>query len=113
MDTLEYKDFIGSVNFSAEDDVFYGKIEGISSLVTFEGNSVASLKKAFRKAVADYIELCRAKGINPQKTYSGILNIRLSSETHRKAAMHSTKRGTTLNGFIKTAIENELKSSQL
>ena len=29
---LKYKDFIGTVNFSAEDGVFYGKIEGIKSM---------------------------------------------------------------------------------
>ena len=111
MNTLEYKEFMGSVNFSEEDGVFHGKIEGINALVTFEGNSVAGLKKAFREAVTDYIEFCRTKGINPQKSYSGVLNIRLTSEMHRKASMHAAKRGTTLNGFIKTAVENELKSS--
>ena len=28
-DILHYKDFIGSVHFSAEDECFFGKIEGI------------------------------------------------------------------------------------
>jgi hypothetical protein len=33
-DKLHYKDFIGSVHFSEEDAVFYGKIEGINDLVS-------------------------------------------------------------------------------
>lgn len=109
MNTLEYKGFIGSVNFSEEDDVFFGKIEGINALVTFEGQSVPELKEAFKEAVSDYLELCKVKGIKAIKTYTGILNVRLTPEIHRKAAMIATKSGTTLNGFIKKAVEKELK----
>lgn len=109
MNTLEDKGFIGSVNFSEEDDVFFGKIEGINALVTFEGQSVQELKRAFHDAVSDYLELCKTKGIRPEKTYTGVLNVRLTPEIHRKAAMLATKNGTTLNGFIKKAVEKELK----
>ncbi len=61
-DRLKYKDFIGSVHYSAEDEVFYGKIEGVNDLVTFEGNTVAKLNKAFKDAVNDYLELCEQSG---------------------------------------------------
>ncbi|MCK7462273.1 MAG: hypothetical protein MZU84_09490 [Sphingobacterium sp.] len=44
---LRYQDFIGSVHFSAEDDCFFGKIEGIDDLVTFEGRDVDELKRGF------------------------------------------------------------------
>jgi len=44
-DVLTYKDFIGSVHFSAEDKVFHGKIEGITDLAAFEGKSVEELVK--------------------------------------------------------------------
>ena len=109
MNTLDYKDFVGSVNFSGGDDVFFGKIEGINALVTFEGQTVQELKKAFHDAVSDYLELCKAKGIKPPKTFTGVLNVRLTPEIHRRAAMIATKNGTTLNGFIKKAVEKELK----
>ena len=57
-DKLKYKEFIGSVHFSSEDEVFFGKIEGINDLVTFEGETVKKIKKAFKDAVEDYLELC-------------------------------------------------------
>ena len=40
-DVLTYKDYLGSVHFNAEDNVFFGKLEGIEDLVSFEGQSVA------------------------------------------------------------------------
>ena len=113
MNTLEYKKFVGSVNFSEEDDVFFGKIEGINALVTFEGQTVAGLKKAFKEAVTDYIEFCKTKGIKAQKTYTGVLNVRLTPEIHRMAAMVATKSGTTLNGLIRKAVEKELRSAHV
>jgi predicted HicB family RNase H-like nuclease len=36
---LEYKGFIGRVEFSAEDRILHGRIEFINDLVTFEATS--------------------------------------------------------------------------
>ncbi len=48
MNTLLYKDYIGSVSFSAEDEVFYGKIEHINDLITFESDNAPGFKKGIR-----------------------------------------------------------------
>ncbi len=64
-DILKYNDFIGSVHFSMNDEVFYGKLVGIDDLVTFEGSSVDGLKKSFKEAVEDYIELCKMANKSP------------------------------------------------
>ena len=61
-DILQYKGFIGSVHFNADDEVFFGKIEGIDDLVSLEGCSVAEIKEAFVEAVDDYITLCEENG---------------------------------------------------
>lgn len=53
---LSYKGFIGSVNFSAKDRAFYGKIEGIDDLVTFEGTTVDELEEAFQYMVEEHIK---------------------------------------------------------
>ena len=70
MNTLTYKGYMGSVNFSEKDSVFFGKIEGIDGLVNFEGESVKELTEAFHEAVDDYLEYCKAEGIEPHKSYS-------------------------------------------
>lgn len=50
-DKLTYKGFIGYVQFSAEDKVFFGKIEGITDLVTFEGSTMKELEMGFQLMV--------------------------------------------------------------
>ena len=107
-DVLTYKGFIGSVHFSAEDKVFHGKIEGIDDLVTFEGQSVDELLKAFHEEVDDYIKLCKEIGKEPTRSYKGSFNVRISPETHRKVVEKATRMGLSLNQLVQKAIEKEL-----
>lgn len=108
MNTLKYKGFIGSVNFSEKDNVFFGKIEGINGLVNFEGDSVKELTNAFHEAVEDYLAYCEEEGIEPQKSYSGSLNVRITPETHRQIAILAKQTGVSINAFIKQALEKQI-----
>ena len=111
MNTLSYKGYIGSVEFSEKDGVFFGKIEGINGLVNFEGESVKELVDAFHQAVDDYLIYCEEEGIEPLKSYSGSLNIRIPREIHARIAILAKQTGTTINGYIRNALENQLKCS--
>lgn len=73
-DLMIYKDYFGSVHYSAKDEVFYGKIEGINDSITYEGSSVSELKAAFEESVMDYLELRRLNGKEPEKIYKGTFN---------------------------------------
>lgn len=108
MNTLNYKGFIGSVSFSEKDNVFCGKIEGINGLVNFEGESVKELTNAFHEAVEDYLEYCKEEGIEPHKSYSGSLNIRLTPEIHSRIAILAKQAGMSINAFIKSAVEKQI-----
>jgi predicted HicB family RNase H-like nuclease len=109
MNTLSYKDYIGTVSYSSEDEVFYGKLEHINDLITFESENAHDLKKAFEEAVDDYIAFCREKGVEPEKPFKGSFNVRVKPYLHKQAYLKALKSGMTLNKFIETAIENELK----
>lgn len=108
MNTLKYKDFIGSVAFSETDGVFFGKIEGIDGLVNFEGESVAELTNAFHEAVDDYLAYCAEEGIEPHKSYSGSLNVRLTPDIHTRVAYLAKQAGVSINSFIRTAVEKQI-----
>jgi predicted HicB family RNase H-like nuclease len=110
-DTLHYKDFIGSVRFSEEDAVFYGKIEGINDLVSFEGQTVEEIRQSFREAVDDYVELCEQHGKPTRKSYKGTFNVRVSPELHRLAAQKAHQKGVSLNQLVQEAIEKEVAES--
>lgn len=106
---LHYNGFIGTVNFSEDDGLFFGKIEGIDGLVNFEGQSVSELTQSFHEAVEDYLDYCKENGIEPHKSYSGCLNVRISPETHSQVAILSHQAGISINAFIKRAVEKEVR----
>lgn len=107
---LKYKGFIGSVNFTGEDRVFYGKIEGINDLVTFEGTSVDELEKAFIFMVEEHIQDCEHEGKPADKSYKGSFNVRITPDLHRQAAQIASVQGITLNQLVQRAIQHELES---
>ena len=70
---LEYKGYNGTVEYSAEDNILFGRVIGIKSLISYEGQSVEELKADFEGAVDDYLEYCRQNNIEPEKKYKGSL----------------------------------------
>ena len=103
--TIEYKDYIGSVEFSEEDGIFFGKVLGIRALISYEGHTATELIEDFHGAVDDYLELCHDESKEPEKSYKGSFNVRVKPEIHRRAAIYSISHGVSLNSFVEDAIE--------
>jgi predicted HicB family RNase H-like nuclease len=107
---MQYKGYHGSVNFDADDLVFYGKLEFINSLISYEGETALEIVTAFKEAVDDYLENCTIRELEPEKPFKGSLNIRIGRELHEKAALVAKDIGCpSLNEFIKQALDHEIK----
>ncbi len=100
----KYKGYQTHVEFSAEDRVLHGKIEGINDLIIFESDNAAEIEKEFHSAVDDYLTFCSSAGKEPQKAYSGSFNVRISPELHKKLEQKASERGITLNAAVGNAI---------
>ncbi len=105
---MEYKGYLGSVQYSAEDHVFYGKIEHVRSLITFEGTDVAALEEAFKEAVDDYLDTCRELGKKPEKPLKGSFNVRVGQERHRRASAYAITHEKSLNQVVNEALDEYL-----
>ena len=53
MNTMSYKGYVGSVEISEEDNCLFGKVLDLpaGTAITYEGETVAELKKDFESAV--------------------------------------------------------------
>lgn len=109
MGYLKHKGYIGTVEYSEEDDCLYGKVQGVSNAyITYEGNNIAELKHDFEGAVDDYIAACEARGEEPKKSYSGSLNVRINPETHSSIAILAKQAGISINAFIRDTLEKRV-----
>ena len=109
-DILEYKNYLGSVEYSAAEEIVHGRIRGITDHVTIEGDSVKSLKEDFAAAVEDYLEGCAELGKEPEKTYKGSFNVRIDPQLHKQLAVYSMRRNQSLNKSVETAIIQMLRA---
>lgn len=106
--TIEYKGYIGSIEYAPEDKCFFGKLEMIDDLITFEADNARDLEKNFQHAVDEYLETCKALGREPQKTYKGVFNVRIEPELHRKVYQEALKAGVSLNSYVRNALSKEV-----
>ena len=109
---LRYKGYFAKVDFDLDDKLLFGKIEGISDLITFESNSAEKIEKEFENAVDDYLVYCKEIGKKPEKPYIGQFNVRISPELHKKAALEAFKTGVSLNAIIAEAVERYFSGMQ-
>jgi len=108
--TMEYKGYIGSVEFSEEDSLLFGKVMGIRALISYEGTTANELVSDFHSAVDDYLSICEETGTEPEKAYKGSFNIRISPELHKQAVIAATAENISLNSFVENSILKAITS---
>ncbi len=106
-DMMKYKEYFGSVHYSDDDRVFYGKIEFVRALISYEATDVQSLRQAFEEAVEDYLATCKDQGIEPEKPFKGTFNVRIGPELHQRVAVAAAQEGVSLNSYITDILRRE------
>ena len=107
---MEYRGYHAAIAFDGEDGIFVGSVVGIADSLSFHGEDVAGLTAAFHRCIDEYLDYCRQIGKSPDREYRGSLNIRLSPELHRQAAVLAAGEGKTLNQFIGEAVSDKCRS---
>lgn len=103
---LSYKNYNGTVEYSREDSCLFGKVIGIKSLISYEGDSVKELELDFQNMIDAYLEDCKERNIEPEQPYKGTFNVRISPELHRNIAIYAMEHGKSLNAVVEEAIGN-------
>lgn len=108
---LFYKNYNGTVEYSREDNCLFGKVVGIKSLLSYEGESIQELEQDFRNVIDEYLSDCEEQNVEPEQPYKGTFNIRISPELHRNIAIYAIEHGKSLNAAVEEAIGNMVQVS--
>ena len=106
---MEYKGYIGNVEFYDEADIFHGEVINLRDVVTFQGETVEQLRKAFQDSIDDYLEFCCERGEAPEKPYSGKFMVRIEPELHRAVALRAKLTHKSLNTWIHDTLKTAVK----
>jgi len=108
---MEYKGYIGKVEYDDEAGIFHGEVVNLRDVITFAGESVAELRQAFQDSVDDYLAFCAERNEPPEKPFSGMFTVRLPPELHRAAATHARLQNKSLNSYVNELIERSLREA--
>ena len=105
MSILTYKGYQGHFEYDPDADFFHGNILHLTDVITFQGRSIDELKAALAESIEVYLEYCADKGKEPEKPYSGRLNVRIKPEIHQHLAMRAAEAGLSLNNWVVRTLE--------
>lgn len=108
---MTYKGYLGKVEFDPEANLLHGEVVGIRDVVTFQADSVAGIRKAFRESVDDYLAFCKERGEQPNKPLSGRFVVRVSSDLHRRLNMIARASGKSLNAVVAEFLSKEAQQA--
>ncbi|MDR1861007.1 MAG: type II toxin-antitoxin system HicB family antitoxin [Bacteroidales bacterium] len=115
MNTLKYKGFLGSIEYSEMDKCYFGEVLGLDrkTCITFEGDTLYDLEDDFRKAIDYHLDFCKRNSIKPQKSYSGVLNLQLPVKEYLRLAGIAERTGTSVNEIAIRFIEEGLQATTI
>ena len=92
------------IAFDPEIQMLRGEFVGLNGGADFYAESVRDLVEEGRKSLAVYLDMCREKGIEPRRKFSGKFNVRLDPDDHAAAVIAAAAAGKSLKEGIVGAI---------
>ncbi len=111
MSLMYLDDYQAKIEYDAELDMFRGEILGLNGGADFYGRTPDELREEFRRSLQIFLEVCREKGIEPRRHYSGKFNLRISPELHQQLAFAAQLEGKSLNVITQEALQHYLANS--
>ena len=102
---IEYKGYIGVVDFDPEIDLFHGTVINTQDVITFYGASVTELRKEMQKSLEVYFEVCEEQGKVPDKPFPGTLTIQTSPELYSRIALNAARRQLEIDAYLQEVLE--------
>jgi predicted HicB family RNase H-like nuclease len=106
---MEYKGYVAKVEFDDDVGVFHGEVLNLRDVITFQGRTVAELRKAFRDSVDDYVEFCTERGEPPEKPYSGHFVVRVDPSLHKAIATQARLADKSLNAWLQDVLRDRVR----
>jgi predicted HicB family RNase H-like nuclease len=106
---MEYKGYIGKVEFDDEANIFHGEVINLRDVITFQGTSVQEIRQAFQASIEDYLAFCAERQEEPEKPFSGTFTVRVRPELHRDISIQARLANKSLNSWVNELFEQQIR----
>ncbi len=104
MNIMTVGEYRAKIEFDEELDLFRGEILGLNGGADFYGKNPKELRAEFKKSLEVFLEVCKEKGIEPRRQFSGKFNLRISPELHEQLAIAAQAEGKSINAVAQEAL---------
>lgn len=104
MNVMTVDGFNARIEYDPEIDMFRGEILGLAGGADFYGKTPKELRAEFKKSLTVFLQVCKEKGIEPRRSYSGKFNLRIPPELHERLAIAAQAEGKSINTLAQEAL---------
>jgi predicted HicB family RNase H-like nuclease len=108
MNMMSLDGYDAKIEYDADLDLFRGEILGLSGGADFYGKNPRELRAEFKKSLHIFLEVCREKGIEPRRNYSGKFNLRIPPSLHERLAIVAQAEGKSINAVAQEALQQRV-----
>ncbi len=108
MNIMTVDDYHAKIEYDEELDQFRGEILGLNGGADFYGKSPKELRAEFKKSLQVFLEVCREKGLEPRRHFSGKFNLRIPPELHERLAIEAQAQGKSINTLAQEALQERV-----
>ena len=108
MNMMTLDGYNAKIEYDAELDLFRGEVLGLTGGADFYGKNPKELRTEFKKSLQVFLEVCREKGIEPRRNYSGKFNLRIPAALHEKLAIVAQAEGKSINTVAQEALQQRV-----
>ncbi|MDJ0705385.1 MAG: type II toxin-antitoxin system HicB family antitoxin [Leptolyngbyaceae cyanobacterium MO_188.B28] len=105
MNLMTVEGYHARIEYDEDLDQFRGEILGLNGGADFYGSNPKELRLEFKKSLDVFLDVCKEKGIEPRRQFSGKFNLRISPELHEKLAITAQAQGKSLNSLAQDALQ--------
>lgn len=106
---LKYKGFTAKIEYSPDDEVFFGRVLNTREVITFEAGNAKDLKKEMSGTIDFYLESSAENKKEVKKNYNGKLLFRLPDDLHESIETAAASAGKSINEWGREVFENAVK----
>lgn len=110
MKTMTVDGFHAKIEYDEELDLLRGEILGFNGGADFDGKNPKELRAEFKKSLQVFLDVCKEKGIDPKRNFSGKFNRRISPKLHEQLAIAAQVQGKSINLLAQEALQLRVAS---
>ena len=97
---MEIDGYKAVIAYDPQTNLFRGEFVDLNGGADFYAADVKSLQREGKLSLKVFLDMCREDKVEPRKSYSGKLMVRLPAEVHAKAAASAASEGKSLNTWL-------------